>query len=264
MPTDNPKISAYVPQPVYDAFKQFQEDRSLSMSQAAIAIFAEYLGVEEVKSGDSRVGGVTLERFEQLEQTVNQLKEEVERFEQLEQTVNQLKEEVENLKSTSSSPEVNQLEIEYRGTAEKVIDIDDAKSSSEKKNTTGELPIDRQNLESQDQLDNKKTIPSDQYELTDEQKSVPPLSPTSEPQQEIIKPISGQKLSSIRFGLGKDTVSGHKRKCKDNMDSFTEWTREKDPDDIGWTYTSKGYVPADELSSELHSKLQKWIEENIQ
>jgi hypothetical protein len=42
MPTENPKISAYVPKVVHDAFREYQQKRGLSMSQAAIEIFVEY------------------------------------------------------------------------------------------------------------------------------------------------------------------------------------------------------------------------------
>lgn len=62
MPTDNPKISAYVPQLVYDTFKQFQDERGISMSQAVIVILAEYFGIQqELKEfiEGSVVGGVT-------------------------------------------------------------------------------------------------------------------------------------------------------------------------------------------------------------
>lgn len=81
MPTDNPKISLYVPQQIYDRFKSFQEERKLSMSQAGIVILAEYFGLEEtVKeiAEGTTIGGVTLAEFEQLKERVKQLEEQVE------------------------------------------------------------------------------------------------------------------------------------------------------------------------------------------
>lgn len=45
MPTDNKKISAYVPDVIYDRFLQFKDERDISMSQAAIEIFANYFGI---------------------------------------------------------------------------------------------------------------------------------------------------------------------------------------------------------------------------
>jgi hypothetical protein len=82
MPTDNPKISLYVPQQIFDRFKSFQEERKLSMSQAGIVIIAEYFGMEEtikeIAEGTT-VGGVTLAEFNQLKQKVLELEKKVER-----------------------------------------------------------------------------------------------------------------------------------------------------------------------------------------
>lgn len=76
MPTDNPKISLYVPKQIFDRFKSFQEERKLSMSQAGIVIIAEYFGIEEtikeITEGTT-IGGVTLAEFEQLKQKVAEL-----------------------------------------------------------------------------------------------------------------------------------------------------------------------------------------------
>lgn len=76
MPTDNPKISLYVPQQVFDRFKSFQEEKKLSMSQAGIVILAEYFGLEEtikeITEGTT-IGGVTLAEFDQLKERVKQL-----------------------------------------------------------------------------------------------------------------------------------------------------------------------------------------------
>jgi hypothetical protein len=81
MPTDNPKISLYVPQQVFDRFKSFQEERKLSMSQAGIVIIAEYFGIEEtikeITEGTT-VGGVTLAEFEKLKQRLEQVERQVE------------------------------------------------------------------------------------------------------------------------------------------------------------------------------------------
>lgn len=80
MPTDNPKISLYVPQQIYDRFKEFQEERKLSMSQAGIVILAEYFGlketIKEITEGTT-VGGVTLFEFQELKNKVFELEKKV-------------------------------------------------------------------------------------------------------------------------------------------------------------------------------------------
>lgn len=186
MPTDNPKISLYVPQPIYDRFKSFQEERRLSMSQAGIVVLAEYFGIEEtikeITEGTT-IGGVTLAEFKQLK----------ERIEQLEKKVRQDK-------STSSLPR-----------------------SKKEASTPSILELSNEILK--------------------------------------IEPVKGLNLGS-RLGVSKNTPAGYKR--EHSVDEFATWSKKKDPDNIAWipNPNGKGYLPKDELSSELFNKLQNWIAKN--
>jgi len=90
------------------------------------------------------------------------------------------------------------------------------------------------------------------------------LSPILGNSSQEIQPISGKKLSKQRFRLSQDSVSGAKRRYK-NPQGFIDWTRQRDPDGIGWKMVETpvpGYLPADELSSSLRSKLLAWMREN--
>lgn len=78
MPTENPKISLYVPQKLYDRFKEFQGEQKLSMSQAGIVILAEYFGLKDVVTETTSklpVGGVTLQEFQEIKELVFQMNE---------------------------------------------------------------------------------------------------------------------------------------------------------------------------------------------
>lgn len=93
MSTDNPKISAYVPQALYDRFKQFQDEQSLSMSQAVIVLFAEYFGLEQViknVSDEVIIGNITLPRIEKIEQQLSQILLDVEELKTTKQTTGSL------------------------------------------------------------------------------------------------------------------------------------------------------------------------------
>ncbi len=82
-------------------------------------------------------------------------------------------------------------------------------------------------------------------------------------EQVELKPVSGTKLSKLRFGLGKSSVSS--AKAENSTEKFTEWTKSKDPDGIGWKAVdkpTKGYLPVEELSEDQIKKLQRWIKEN--
>ena len=100
MPTDNPKISAYVPQLIYDRFKQFQDDKKLSMSQAAIVILAEYFGLEQTIKETTEgitVGGVTLERVQSIESRLTELESIESRLTELEKLLSQNQSTVESV-----------------------------------------------------------------------------------------------------------------------------------------------------------------------
>lgn len=73
MPTDNPKVSGYVPQNVYDRLIQFKDEQGVSISQAVTIVIAEYFGIETQIDVSASVGGVTLARLEALENQVSQL-----------------------------------------------------------------------------------------------------------------------------------------------------------------------------------------------
>ncbi len=78
-----------------------------------------------------------------------------------------------------------------------------------------------------------------------------------------ISPISARKLSQFRFGLSKDAFA--KKKMKVTTRELIEWTRQKDPDHIAWKLAPNprlGYVPAEELSSNLRNKLLTWMRDS--
>ena len=58
MPTENPKISAYVPRNVYDHLLAFKSDRGLSVSQAVIVILEEYFLLGKVDHTTQRLAVV--------------------------------------------------------------------------------------------------------------------------------------------------------------------------------------------------------------
>ena len=194
MPTDNPKISGYVPQQIYDRFKEYQQKNQLTMSQAVIVIFAEYFGLEEtIKETTSGlpVGGVTLSAFEELQKEFLELKS---RVDLLESTSKLLKE----------SPKV-----------------------STDKNSSSQLSL------------------------------------LSKPLSKIPRLLA--KDLGKRLGVDRSTVNRNKN--SKTKDDFIDWTYQKDPDSIKWTFDKEGskvfYSPMDDLSSELVGRLLEWITDNI-
>ena len=221
MPTDNPKISLYVPQQIYDHFKEFQSEQNLSMSQAGIVILAEYFGIEETIKEITRgatVGGVTLARFEELEK----------RLKEIEEKVNQIE-------TNSKPPKIKNKSLD------KILDKPLVKDNS----------IDRKSKKSQ--------VESKQFNLIEEAEE---------------KILITESLLSQRLGFSNPRSIGNKRrvfyKQTDIMDAninFSDWSKNKDPDKIGWQPIQQGkksfeYTPSSKLSGELNSKLLKWIAKN--
>lgn len=90
MPTDNPKVSAYVPEAVKNRLTQFREEQgNISESQAVILILSEYFGIEQIVKTQS-IGGVTPRRIETIESRLDQLEE-------LEKTVRELQDRISSL-----------------------------------------------------------------------------------------------------------------------------------------------------------------------
>jgi hypothetical protein len=232
MPTTNPKVSAYIPQHLFDRFKSFYEERRLSMSQAVAVIFAEYFEVSLLVDHSSELRNSSIsQRLEEVERKLAQVSGLHSRLlSELEEKVDSLAKDIYKNLEVSGEPST-QLDsglplLEY-------IDF---------KATQGELLT----------------------ELPKEDTSEVPVTPQNDLPVEI-QPIAGLKLSELRFGLSKNTLAGVKRKM--TPEEFARWTKEKDPDGIAWKYVEspvKGYVPAEDLPSKLKSKLLKWIEKNIQ
>lgn len=223
MPTDNPKVSAYVPQAIKDRLTQFREERSISESQAVTTILAEYFGMTEVlgRSPDG-VGGITLAGMQAIEVKLTSFMELVEG----------------RLKALENSQNKSEISVEQERLPENNQSID---------NLPSELPIEV----------------SPETKLHEQDASEVPLNLLGEPLEEI-KPVPGTKLSKLRFGRPEAAIAGTKRTR--SIEEFTEWTRQQDPDGIAWKFVespTKGYVPVEDLSSELKSKLLKWIKENL-
>jgi len=224
MATENPKVSAYVPQAIKDRLTQFREERDISESQAVTIILAEYFEMTEVVGrSPSEVGGVTLAVMQAIEARLASFMELVEnRLATLENTTQ----------------------------------------------TNSELPVVQEGLPENNQFTDSLLgkLPSEiplETKLHEEDVSEVPLNLLGEPLQEI-SPIPGIKLSKLRFGRPEAAISGIKR--SKSVEELTEWTRKYDPDGIAWKFVespTKGYVPVEELSSELKSNLLKWIKENI-
>lgn len=75
---------------------------------------------------------------------------------------------------------------------------------------------------------------------------------------EIFKPVSGVLLSAR---LGQHKFAASNRKSKKTLEEFYNWSKENDPDEIGWIPNPEGsgFIPKNKLRSDLFQKLKAWI-----
>lgn len=257
MSTNNPKVAGYIPQHLYDFFINFCNERKVSVSKGIALVFASYFGVDYSVShsvDDDKLGELSL-RVQNLEERYSSLPSD---------SSNELLDKIDVLTT----------QLDY---------LTQRVKSLEQSNLHGNLPsklpsispvteVDAVNLLQDDSLgglDSELLVDSSPQEeenpvqLTLLGDSL--SSSKSESLDLLCLPLQGQKLSSLRFGLSPNAVSGVKMKYKDNPEKFTEWTQSKDPDKIGWIHNEKlkGYVPVGELTSEQEVNYLKWRAENI-
>lgn len=330
MPTDNPKISAYVPQIVFDKVEEFRRKRNLSMSQAAIIIFAEYFGIEQAVKEFTEgtvVGGVTLNRIEEIESSVEQLtlllhesnslhsepsSNLLSELEKVTDKMSKIEERLDQLEywKNESTPVVKIHETQLESLSKYLSqlskdklnslpsDIDKSQQGEEflleqKSDLLSKLPedilsepfniletsIDESQLAVNNTIEQSTLVsglpnePSEDFKINEEEVFDEILEDINEESQlqliskslseplKTVTPIDGVILSK-RLLCHKDTIP--KTKKSKSIEEFTEWTKKRDPDNIGWipNPNGRGFVSESETSSELLSRLQVWIDEN--
>lgn len=245
MSTKNEKVSAYLPPHIHEKFELYKNDNNLgSSSKALISIIAQFLSIES----SIKTTGITLNEFQDLKAEVNKLKELFTIFnenndfifkEPLSILLNRLPEIVKNIDDFSS-------------------EFDNLKNKYEKL----EYQLNKYSIDCQsDQLDIEKS----KEEIVKEDLSILTPSFPSSPLSilpSITLSVTGYQLAR-RLDVNKDIPAGKKKTI--SRDKFYEWSKEKDIDEIGWIPDptgAKGYIPKDELESELLKKLQEWIEQD--
>jgi hypothetical protein len=230
MPTENPKISAYVPQIVYDHFDEFRQKSGLSMSQSAAVIFAKFFGLEDIAkgiTGETTTDNSALDRIGVLESQVNDL---FQKFSELEG-------------KPQGSPS---LSLSSESEATEIIVSSDSNLKSKPPDNLPTGKTDTSGIQVGNLLE--------ELELLVESSTQ-------------INPIMGKTLAkrlilpSTRKSISPSKLSIASKKAPED---FVQWTMSLDIDGIGWKYKGRkiGYVPVGELSDELRSGLFKWIKEN--
>lgn len=276
MPTENPKISAYVPQAVFDRFIQFKEERGLSMSQSVIEILVDYFGVDLSKNSTEKNTSGIPDRVAVLEKELADLK----------QSYLWLVQKVESIQTTSEPLKSNKpLDIHSDSLTEPLdktlIPISSEPSSEPSINGSSvipsepenELPIIKHLTEQESKLvDNSSLQGIPQSEIpnllphqleiveTGDNKDDNPLSnPPSELDIRLNYALLAQRLGATEGSLKN-------KKSTSSSEEFTEWSTKKDPDKIAWQSIKQGksvyHRPIGDLSDQQRVNLQDWLSKN--
>ncbi len=278
MPTQNPKISAYVPQVVYDSFKQYEKKHGGSMSQALTQLIADHLGIDLSTFTIKSTGGLQSE-IKNLHIEINHLKDNLvdlklgfanllEKVEYI-STTSSLRKNSKSLREkveVSSQQENNFFSIEEKSLDASVFQEGTLNDTSTSINDTivkqnKEEVLINQDISEQDfivpkefinekselePLSVKKSI-AIQDNTNNESKSDLQLELLSKPKLEKIselKPLTASSLSR-RFGKDDGFVKAKKNYYKDRPERLRVIFEQCDPDGIFWQYseTDKKYHP---------------------
>lgn len=243
MATENPKVSGYVPQEIFDCLLDFKEKRSLkSVSLALTVALSEYFQVDQkVDRQTSLLSGndfVSREQFESLENKLSELNSSL--LSELDRLVEQ---------------RFSSLHSELLSSPLKSIEVQTVNIQSEPQEDNNHLQLDL--IEST--LDN--------IDLEVDSQSSQPISEQSDfILSEPSESLSGLRLAN-RLKITTSTLSAKKKELLEQ--DFYSWLQAKDPDKISWRAVGgdlkvrvKAWVPIENTPSELLNRLKKWVDAN--
>jgi hypothetical protein len=254
MPTENPKISAYVPQVVYDRFKQFQEERKLSMSQAATELIVQYFGINLKEESTAQSTSSLHDRIAQIEYELGKLQDlyahlgsKVE-FKEFTSELLEIKPDSEELVNQEDSLNISRLDSKLLSELQHEIK---SQLPSDQPSTASSLPG-KLNSEPKKNLGLVQDLSKESTNSSSKPKSNLKDKLLNEHEIKFNKNMLASRLN-VKVGYLDN------KKSELSSDEFTKWTVGKDPDGIGWTSLRESrkvyYVPVGLLTNELRSRL---------
>ena len=243
MATDNPKVSGYVPQEIFDCLLEFKEKRSLkSVSLALTVVLSEYFQVDQkVDYQNSLLSGdnfVSREQFESLENKLSGLSSSL--LSELEKIVEQ---------------RFSSLRGELLSSPIKSIEVQTVNIESEPQEDSNHLQLDLiDTVVSKEDIE----VDSQSSQTASEQSNFVLLEPSDF--------LSGQRLAK-RLNITTTMLSTKKQKLLEQ--DFYNWLQENDPNKISWRHIGgdlkkrvSGWIPSQDTPSELLGRLKEWVVTN--
>lgn len=210
MATEHPKVTAYIPKEILKALDDWKQEKEIdSRSSAVVAIVADYLGVHDPVPSNSTAPLNTI--LSQVLDEVRQLKERVAALEQGSSTAP-----VEALSTVLSSPSEPPLSDGPNEVLSAVL-VEVTQSTSD---TVGSIP-NAASVEAGSSISTAlKKVPS-----TAKKNAAPLQAPLTQ--------------SALAKRLGCSDKAIEKQRKHGSKENFVAWSRERDPDYIGWTWAQR-------------------------
>jgi hypothetical protein len=238
--TKNPKVSAYIPQHIFDRFQFFCQEKELSMSQATAVVFAGYF---EIEPEVNHLGGLLADRIRDLELKLSELSSLSSIVELRKELIGELKSELTSilLKEAQSSTDALQEVLFNRLKSE-------LKSSSQRE-VEKELPnglTSEPQLKSFDGKGSKQLGLAVEEKLLDKTTDDKPLKPrpkksTNSKKSKDLDSANGKDILTTaqlaeRFECTSSLPSKQKGRYKNELEKFTDWSKGRDPEGFGWKF----------------------------
>lgn len=241
MPTKNPKVSAYIPQHIFDRFQSFCQEKGMSMSQATAVVFAGYF---EIEPEVNHLSGLLADRVRDLELKLSELSNS------RSSSVEFSKERISELKSELFDALLKEVTGNINELQKTLFDELTTNLHKELQSRLLLSSFSEPHLDPIDQLGNKqlnlgvepKIVENSTQKATIKKKPVakkinskPLVSTLNVLNRDVDGLTNGQLIE--RFGGGTSSlISKQKSRHKNAPDKFINWTKSRDPHQYGWEY----------------------------
>jgi hypothetical protein len=218
--TEHPKVTAYIPQPILNALDSWKSQNDIeSRSAAIVAILADYLAVAypvgQTSTAPTALGnlpGTVLAELAKIEKRVTTLEQQI-------LSSSAVSVALPSTLLTQDTESTNTADLESTGP------VDEALSTVP---NTVPLEFTRPVDEALSTVPN--TVPLESTRTIDEALSTVlntvPMAPLS------------QAALAKRLGCSDKAIEKHRK--QDSKESFADWSCERDPDNIAWTWFGGG------------------------
>jgi hypothetical protein len=223
VPTKNPKVSAYIPQHIFDRFQSFCQEKEMSMSQATAVVFAGYF---EIEPEVNHLSGLLADRIQGLELKLSELNNLSGSSVELQKDL------VSKLRSELTDVLLREVNSSIEKLQKSLIDRLEIELNSKLR---GSLP-NQLDLGVDVVVDSKKSAKS----IPEDKKTKARVKNKNSKPREIADGINSLTANQLgeRLKLAAGSIINRRSEAKaaNNIQQFINWSKGRDPEKHGWEY----------------------------